>query len=173
MKLRVIIGFIGLKLSDFLPTNDSKFNLGQKRIRQFWGHMFLKECGKKVNIQKNTSFSHLCTLGSYSGIGEGSHLYGPITIGKYVMMGTNCTIYTQNHAYDRTDKPMCQQGSGPVKPVIVEDDVWIGGGVTILPGVRIGNGSVIGAGAVVTKNVPPYSVVGGNPAQIIKMRKQC
>ena len=56
------------------------------------------------------------------------------------------------------------------KPVVIEDDVWIGGRVTILPGVHIATGSIIGAGSVVTKNVEPYTIVGGNPAHFLKKR---
>lgn len=66
---------------------------------------------------------------------------------------------------------MDKQGWADEKPVVIEDDVWIGLRVTILPGVTIGKGSVIGASAVVTKSVPPYSVVAGNPAKIVKTRK--
>lgn len=66
---------------------------------------------------------------------------------------------------------MREQGYGPVEPVEIGDDCWIGGRVTILPGVHVGNGAVIAAGAVVTKDVPPYAVVGGVPAKIIYNRK--
>lgn len=79
-------------------------------------------------------------------------------------------IYTQNHCLDRVDIHMDQQGVSAEKAVIIEDDVWIGSRVTILPGVKIGRGSIIGAAAVVTKDVPPYSVVAGNPAKIMKRR---
>ncbi len=66
---------------------------------------------------------------------------------------------------------MDQQGFAEEKPVVIEDDVWIGSRVTILPGVTIGRGSVVGAAAVVTKDVPPYSVVAGNPAKVVKTRE--
>jgi maltose O-acetyltransferase len=66
---------------------------------------------------------------------------------------------------------MCKQGFEEAKPVYIGDDVWIGGRVTILPGVHIGNGSVVGTGAVVTKDVPDYAVVGGVPAKVLKYRK--
>ncbi len=87
------------------------------------------------------------------------------------MMGPEVLIYTQNHDFSRTDITMDQQGWADEKPVVIEDDVWIGSRVIILPGVTIGKGSVIGASAVVTKSVPPYSVVAGNPAKIVKTRK--
>lgn len=63
------------------------------------------------------------------------------------------------------------QGMSKEHPVLIEDDVWIGANVIILPGVKISKGSIIGAGSVVTKNVPEYAIVGGNPARVIKYRK--
>lgn len=87
------------------------------------------------------------------------------------MMGPQVFIYTQNHNHDRTDIPMIAQGYEEEKPVVIGDDVWIGSRVTILPGVHIGEGAIIGASSVVTKDVPAYSIVGGNPAKVIKSRK--
>ena len=87
------------------------------------------------------------------------------------MMGPECYIYTRSHSFDRTDIPMMEQGYGEVKPVVIGNDVWIGSRVTIMPGVHIGNGVIIGASAVVTKDVPDYAVVGGSPAKTLKMRK--
>ena len=86
------------------------------------------------------------------------------------MMGPECIIYTANHSFKRIDIPMCEQGFDEIKPVKVGNDVWIGGRVTILPGVNIGDGVVIGAGAVVTKDIPKYAIVGGVPAKIIGYR---
>lgn len=110
-------------------------------------------------------------IGDRSGVGINARINGKVIIGKDVMMGPECTIYTQNHLFDRLDIPMNKQGVSVEKPVIIGDDVWIGGRVTILPGVHIGNGAIIGAGAVVTKDVPDYAIVGGNPAKILKYRK--
>lgn len=87
------------------------------------------------------------------------------------MMGPEVTILTHTHRIDRTDIPMGQQGS-MVCEVVIGDDVWIGMRSIILPGVRIGSGAVIGAGAVVTKDVPNYAVVGGVPARVIRYRKK-
>ncbi len=111
------------------------------------------------------------SIGDDSSIGERARVLGKITIGKGVMMGEEVIIMTQNHKFDRTDIPMCQQGFQKEEPVIIEDDVWIGARVLILPGVKVGKGSILAAGAVVTKDVPEYTIVGGNPARVIKMRK--
>lgn len=86
-------------------------------------------------------------------------------------MGPDVIIMTSSHNVESTFLPMNQQGSLPKQKVIIGDDVWIGTRVIILPGVRVGTGSIIGAGAVVTKDVPDYAIVGGVPAKIIKFRK--
>ena len=86
------------------------------------------------------------------------------------MMGPEVLIYTQNHCTSNPDVPMRTQGMTQIMPVIIEDDVWIGARVCILPGVVIGKGSVIGACAVVSKSIPPYSVAVGNPAKVVKIR---
>lgn len=86
------------------------------------------------------------------------------------MMGPDVSILTHTHNIERTDIPMGQQGMR-VSEVIIGNDVWIGMRVVIMPGVRIGIGVVIGAGAAVTKDVPDYAVVGGVSARIIKFRK--
>lgn len=170
-RFRVALALVVLKILDILPDNHSTICLGQKRLRAFASKLFLERCGVNINIQKNTRFSHRCTVGDNSGIGRYSVLHGPVHIGSNVMMGPNCTIYTQNHAYEDVSIPMNQQGFSKERPVVIGDDVWIGGQVIILPGVKVGNHSVIGAGSVVTKDVPEYAVVGGNPAKVLKYRK--
>ena len=86
-------------------------------------------------------------------------------------MGPECKIYTINHRFNDIDKPMRLQGFQEERPVFIGDDVWIGGKVIILPGVHIGNHCIIGAGSVVTKDVPEWEIVAGNPARIKKYRK--
>lgn len=108
-------------------------------------------------------------------IGDGSHIAngcvidvsGNLTIGNNVAIASNCTIYTHNHKYD-VKEVAAWQGGVVVKPVTIEDGAWIGSGVTILPGVRIGKRAVVAAGAVVTKDILPETIYGGNPAKIIK-----
>jgi maltose O-acetyltransferase len=96
---------------------------------------------------------------------------GPLTLGDDVMMAPDVVILTQNHRFDDPTVPMLDQGYGPAREVVIEDDVWIGTNAIILPGVRLGKGSIVAAGAVVTKDVPPYAIVGGNPARLLKSRK--
>jgi acetyltransferase-like isoleucine patch superfamily enzyme len=98
-----------------------------------------------------------------------------IRVGDHVMFGPGVVIRGGNHRFDVVGTYIDQIGDELKRPeddqgVVIEDDVWVGGGATILHGVTIGRGSVIGAGAVVTKSVPPYSVVAGNPARVIRER---
>lgn len=154
-----------------LPSSLARFGNVYKHIRVSLVSVYIRHCGSNVNIEPHVVFNHALSIGDNSGIGEFSELYGDITIGNNVMMGTNCIIYSRNHAFTRTDIPMRQQGFSEVRPVIIEDDVWIGGRVTILPGIRVGTGAILGAGSVVTKDVPPFAIIGGNPAIVIRYRR--
>ncbi|MBR2927395.1 MAG: acyltransferase [Clostridia bacterium] len=143
-----------------------------QKFRCFFAKRIARSFGKNVNIEKHAHFTPGLSIGDNSGVGIRCEVNGPVTIGANVMMGPEVVIYTQTHKYDRTDIPMCEQGSTEPSEVVIEDDVWLGRRAIIMPGVRIGKGSIIGAGAVVTKDVPPYSVVGGVPARVIRTRER-
>jgi maltose O-acetyltransferase len=108
-------------------------------------------------------------IGDYSGIGMYSYV-GTVKIGRDVMIGEEFIAISRNHEFSSTEISMRLQGFQKDKPITIEDDVWIGTRVTILPGVTVGKGAILGAGSVVTKNVPPYTIVGGNPAKLIRKR---
>lgn len=174
LTVKQIFGYIiYFSIAKRLPnTNSPFFKLGGK-LRRFCGRMIIKDFGKiNVNIERNATFSSKIKIGNNSGLGISCRVPAGVTIGEDVMMGPNCCIYTRNHKFDRTDIPMWKQGFQEIKPVNIGNDVWIGKNVIILPGVNIGNGSIIGAGAIVTKDVPDYAVVGGNPARVLKYRKK-
>lgn len=158
-------------LCGFTPVSYSRFSVFHGRIRSLCASKLVKYMGKNVNIEKGAQFGPDLEIGDNSGVGVNCKLSGPISIGKNVMMGPECIIYTTGHNHDRTDIPMIEQGMSEPKPVRIGDDVWIGSRVVILPGVSIGDGSVIGTCAVVTKDIPPYSVAGGVPAKVLKSRK--
>jgi len=96
---------------------------------------------------------------------------GTITIEDDVSIGSNVHLYAVNHRYDRTDIPIKYQGYYPAEAVIVRTGAWIGASATILAGVTVGHNAVVGAGSVVTRSVPAFTVVAGNPARIIKHLK--
>ncbi len=106
-------------------------------------------------------------IGDHTRIGLHNTIIGPVTIGCHVNLAQGITVTALNHNFEDSDKRIDEQGVSTT-PVIIEDDIWIGANAVILPGVTIGNHSVVAAGAVVTKNVPPHSLVAGVPAKIIK-----
>lgn len=173
MKSRQYVGYFLYQIARHLPQSYSRVGGAiWKKTRAFCANLMVEKCGKNVNIEKNAIFSPRTVIGNNSGIGLNAHIYGPVRIGDNVMMAPDCIIYVRNHELSRLDIPMCEQGSTEERIVTIDDDVWIGGRVIILPGVSIGTGSVIGAGSVVTKDVQPYTIVAGNPAKIIGSRKE-
>ena len=179
MKKFWLILFYGI--ANHLPNSYSKpFGTIANKIRiSCCRHIFL-ECGKVKTINRNCYFGNggNVRIGDYSGIGENCVIPNNITIGKYVMMGPEVLCLSWDHSFERTDIPMCMQGSvfekdAPprITPIEIGDDVWIGRRAIINKKCKIGNGSIIAAGANVTKDVPDYAIYGGNPAKLIRMRK--
>lgn len=153
----------------------SRFYRGFNKIRLF----YISRVLKIMPYDFNSTFEHniyissgkdKVKIGHHCEINENVFIQGG-TIGNYVMIGPNSVILNSTHNHQKTDLPMILQGARLNLNPTIEDDVWIGRNVIILPGIRIGKGSIIGAGAVVTKDVPPYSVMGGVPAKVIKNRK--
>ena len=163
-------------LARHLPRSSRPLGIGRlsRRTREALCRRIFDKCGKDINVEHGATFGDGSgiTIGSCSGIGINAIVnpLGGIVIGDNVMMGEDVVIMTENHRFDDVSKPMRLQGYQR-SPVIIEDDVWIGLRVIILPGVKIGRSSVIGAGAVVTSDIPPYSIAGGVPAKVIKQRQ--
>lgn len=154
-----------------LPCSDLPYSLGAKHIRRGLCKAMFKHMGKNVNIEHGAFFASGkdIEIGDNSGLGLNCRVAGPLKIGRDVMMGPNVMIFTQNHETENVAKPMRLQ-TAQKKAVTIGNDVWIGANVMILPGVTVGDGAILAAGAVVTKDVEPYTVVGGNPAKEIKKR---
>lgn len=106
-------------------------------------------------------------IGDHTRIGLHNTIIGPVTIGSHVNLAQGITITALNHNFDNPEKRIDEQGVSTT-PVFLGDDIWIGANAVVLPGVSIGNHSVVAAGAVVTKDVPPHSLVAGVPAKIIR-----
>lgn len=130
-------------------------------------------CGEDVRILRGVTIYHpnKFFIDSNSGISSGTQIdaAGGVTIGKEVLVGPNCIIWSQNHRFDSNCLSIRLQGYD-YKPVVIEDDVWVAASCVILPGVTLGRGCVIAAGSVVTKSVPPEAIVVGAPAKIIGNR---
>lgn len=120
---------------------------------------------EQVTIGDHCLINHNCTIQG------GKTAYGTITIGNYVHMGPGVTLFGFNHGTYTREKPTKEQDYFDA-PIVIEDDVWIGSNSVVLSGVKIGKGAIIGAGAVVNKDIPEYAIVGGVPAKILKMRTE-
>ena len=141
--------------------------------RVFFVKKLFKFTGDNINIERKAKFGlgRNIVIGNNSGIGINADIPSNISIGDNVMMGPDCLIYAANHKFDSTEVPMNQQGHSDALLTIIGHDVWIGGRVTILPGKKIGNGVIIGAASVVTKDLEDFGIYGGNPATLIKKRR--
>ena len=106
-------------------------------------------------------------IGNHTRIGLHNTIIGPVTIGNHVNLAQGITVTALNHNFSDTEKRIDEQGVNTT-PVVIGDDIWIGANAVILPGVTIGSHSVVAAGSVVTKDVPPHSLVAGVPAKIIR-----
>lgn len=139
---------------------------------KFWS-LFLGSCGSNVFILRSCNLMNPSKihLGNYVSINHHTSLggHGNLNIGNYVLIGPNCNILTANHSFSRYDVPIMHQGI-TFKDITIEDDVWIGASVVVLPGVTIGRGAIIASNAVVSKDVPSFAIVGGVPAKILKYR---
>jgi len=136
--------------------------------------------GRNVSIRSGTTID--CTgvirelgeeliIGDYVGISEGCFIQvrGSVKIGSYVMMGPHVSIFSENHGFTNPNIRLIEEKTIR-KGVIIEDNIWIGSRALILDGVTVGEGSIIAAGCVVTRDVPPFSIVAGVPGKVIKKR---
>lgn len=114
---------------------------------------------ERLSIGKGTAINGYCYINAHGGV----------SIGQYCHIGKGLTIFSHNHNYD-SSKSIPYDEINIIKRVVVKDFVWCGSNVTIIPGITIGEGVIIGAGSVVTKDIPNYAIIGGNPAVIIKYR---
>jgi maltose O-acetyltransferase len=141
-------------------------------LRQFLVKRIFLSCGEEVMVKQHAYFGNGRTLalGNRAQIGVNAKIEHYVTIEDDVVMGPDVVIMTNSHNFEDLTLPINQQGSPGIKAVRIGRDAWIGTRVVILPGVEIGEGSVIGAGSIVTKSIPPYSVAVGNPAKVIRKR---
>lgn len=143
-----------------------------KVLRKNICNQIFKSSGKDINVERGASFGSgkNIEIGDYSGLGENCQVPDNIKIGRDVMMGPDVLIIGKNHEFENLQIPMRLQGAKDAPPVVIGDDVWIGARTIILPGITIGNGAIVGAGSVVTHDVPAFAICAGNPARVIKVR---
>jgi transferase hexapeptide repeat containing protein len=119
---------------------------------------------QNIEIGYNCYFNHNTIL-------NGGHGKAKLRIGNYVQTGPNVAFYVSNHNTMNSGVPIKEQGYREAD-IIIEDDVWIGANSVITSGVHVGKGAIIGAGSVVTKNIPSYAIAAGTPAKVIKQRPE-
>lgn len=171
-------------MSDFhdipLFTNHRNIEIGEK-TQVFRGVTLNAGSKGRIRIGKNCILRAGAVLRSHRGIisiSDDSSVNeymlvsseGDINIGRHVRMGSHTVIVSGRHTFSSKTVPIAEQGVTG-KGIIIEDDVWLGSHVCILDGVRIGKGSIIGAGSVVTKDIPDYSIAVGVPASVIRERE--
>jgi maltose O-acetyltransferase len=159
-------------LARFFPRSNAPYHMLSKRIRYMLCKRLFKNIGENVNVERLAFFGtgEQMEIGDNSGLGIDCYITHA-KIGKNVMMGPGVLYIKSNHRFDRLDIPMMGQGHTHEKKLTIGDDVWIGARVIFLPGISVGNGAVIAAGSVVTKDVPDFAVVAGNPARLVRDRK--
>jgi acetyltransferase-like isoleucine patch superfamily enzyme len=143
---------------DIRMTDNAKLILGNYCVIDSYAYLQLTKPEPKI------------ILGDYVTIGRGTVLAAKklIKIGKYSMLGPHCQINDQSHEFAKGELIMNQPAI--IKEVVIGQDCWFGSGVRVVMGVTIGDGAVIGAGSVVTKDIPPYQIWAGNPARFIRER---
>ncbi|GGK77510.1 glycosyltransferase [Amphritea balenae] len=157
----------------YLPSSNTKLTKWVRPLRRNIASYMFDKAGDNINIERNAYFGSgkKVRIGDNSGIGVNCKLFGTVVLGNNIMMGQNVQFITTGHEFSDINVPMIKQGLTKEKSIVVSDDVWIGSNSIILPGVNVGKGVVIGAGSIVTKDIPDYVVVAGNPASIVKNRK--
>ena len=171
IKIRQLFGYsIYIYICSWLPH----YQLGHtwivpKLMRALSCKMLFLKCGKKVDIGRLCKLSFKIEIGNKSSIGDNNYIQGKVKIGNNVMIGPQVMFIASNHNYKDINIPMNMQGKTE-KGIIVEDNVWIGARAIILDGVRIKKGTIVAAGSIVTKDTQENTIVGGNPAKIIKNR---
>lgn len=140
-------------------TIGRNFSAGPGFRIECWDRYMNFSYNPSIVIGNNVSFNYNCHIGAIN----------RISIGDNVLVGSNVLITDHGHgSSEDIDIPPSKRPLYSKGPIVIEENVWIGECVAILPGVTVGRNSIIGANAVVTKDIPPYSIVGGNPAKVIK-----
>lgn len=154
-----------------LPRTYMPYAMGSKKIRYLMLKNFADSCGKNIKLENSVLLSPFIEIGDNTEINEFTRIRANVQIGKDVLIAPGVQLLSINHEFRDIDVPMIEQGEREGS-IVIEDDVWIGTNAVILQDVRIGAHSIVGAGAVVTKDTPAYSIVGGVPAKVIGSRKK-
>lgn len=140
-----------------------------RKIRYGWRNISSKSWVSPRQNYISSSFH----LGDFGFIGHSCTIYPRVRAGRFLLMAPEVSIIGKDHSFDKVGIPMCFSGREAIPVTIIGDDVWIGSRAIIMVGVKIGDGAIIAAGSIVTRDVPPFSIVGGVPARVIAYRFAC
>ncbi len=143
-----------------------------RTLKMFWYRkkFGLKKVHKTFYMGGKGSISKDLVAHEFAYIGANCIIPPKVTLGKYTMLAPNVSILGGDHIFDNPNSPIIFSGRPKMPVTNIGDDVWIGANVCLMAGLTIGNGAIIAAGAIVTKNIEPYGIYGGNPAKLIRMR---
>jgi maltose O-acetyltransferase len=141
-------------------------------LRVHLAKKMLNSCGEGLRVapKANIGSGQRISVGKNCGLARGLFVLGDVQAGDDLMLGPEVVMISYNHEYSNSTVPMRAQGASASRPITIGDDVWIGMRAMIMPGVTIGSHAIVAAGSIVTKDVPDWAIVGGNPAKIIKYR---
>ena len=170
IRVLALIAYYGF--AQFLPTSPVPGWRFAYWLRRGLVRFIFRSCGRGVIIKTRAYFGtgENIVIGDRSQLGVNCKVENDLILGEDVVMGPDVVIMSSSHAYERLDQPVNRQGRLPRRPVKIGNDVWIGTRVLILPGVQVGDQAILGAGAVVTKDVPARAIAAGNPARVIRQR---
>lgn len=160
--------------AQFLPDSYTKpFGGIYNAIRVFLVKKFVKKAGDIDTINRCAYLGNGqdVELGDHCTLGANSSIPNNTIVGKYSMVSRQVHILDRNHEFKDVNIPIKLQGYKEKKQTIIEDDVWIGMRSFLTPGRHVRRGTIVASASVLTKDFPEYSIVGGNPAKVIKMRK--
>lgn len=173
-KIQSLLLLIYYCFAKHLPDTPLPLSGVSMYIRKILAKRIFKKAAKNFKVHADVDFGTGVNveIGENSSLNRGAWIGNDTIIGDDVMMGPDIIILSAGHHFDDTTKPMTHQGATTRRPVIIGNDVWIGTRVIILPGIKVSDHSIIAAGSVVTKDVPAWAIVGGNPAKLIRYRNQ-
>ena len=171
--LRSFYVFLYYAVAMHLPSTSFPGGTVSQWLRGVLARKMLKSAGQGLRVARHANIASgaRISIGDNCGLAEGLRVIGDVTAGDDLMLGPEVVMISYNHEYSDLNTPMRVQGASDSRPITIGNDVWIGLRAMIMPGVTIGDHAIVAAGSVVTKDVPEWAIVGGNPAKIIKSRK--
>lgn len=143
------------------------------KLRAAYYRRVLRHCGRALVTRQHVILRHTrnISIGDDVMFNRGATVtaHAPIEIGDDCLIGPGAVLHNGDHRFDQVDVPIRRQGLSSA-PIVLEDDVWVGANAIVLGGVRVGRGSVVAGGSVVTRDVPPFTIVAGVPAKAVGRR---